>query len=45
MTLATALGLVACILSGIVLVQSKGQNLLAWAVLLLGLIYVLPLLG
>jgi hypothetical protein len=44
MVLATALGLVACILSGIVLVQSKGQNLLGWAVLVLALIYVLPLM-
>lgn len=44
MSLATALGLIACILSLITLIQSKASNLLAWAVFFLSLIYVLPLL-
>ena len=40
-----ALGLAALILACVVQVQSKGTNVLAWAVILLALIYVLPLLS
>ncbi len=42
MTIAAAFALVALILSVVVLVQSRASNLLAWATLLLSLIYVWP---
>ena len=40
--MAVALAIVACLLAVIVLVKSKGENLLGWAVLALALIDFLP---
>jgi hypothetical protein len=45
LTLTIVLAIFAAVLAGIALWQRRGADLLAWAVLLLALIYLLPLVN